>query len=384
MNRRYFDHNATTPVSSTVLDVYVQALQRIYGNASSIHRTGQEAKQALEQARRQVASYLRCEPREVVFTSGGTEADNLAIFGVVRASRRGRRRVITTAIEHPAVLNACMRLEQEGVEVLYVPPGGNGVVDPEAIRRGIDADTVLISVMHANNEVGTIQPVEEIAEIAREHGIPFHSDGVQAAGRIPVHVDADLYAVSAHKLHAPKGIGALRVRNGIALQPLMFGGRHEQERRPGTENVPAAVAFGAAMANLSLERMDRIKQLRDRLENTILERIPGTRVNGAGAPRLPNTTNICFDGIGGEALVIALDLAGFAVSTGAACSSGAVAPSHVLTAMGLTVRQARSSIRFSLGASNTEEDVEELVKAIEEAVERLRRVSPDWSAHGER
>jgi cysteine desulfurase len=381
VNRRYFDHNATTPVSPVVLDVYMQALQRMYGNASSIHRTGQEARQALEQARRQVASYLSCEPKEVIFTSGGTEADNLAVFGVVRASRKPRRRVITTAIEHPAVLNACMQLEREDVEVLYVPPGGDGVVDPEAIRRCINADTVLISVMHANNEVGTIQPVAEIAGMAREHGIPFHSDGVQAAGKIPVQAGVDLYAVSAHKLYAPKGVGALRVRNGVALQPLMFGGRHEQGRRPGTENVPAALAFGAAVENISLERMDRVRRMRDRLESAILERVPGTRVNGAGAPRLPNTTNICFDGIGGEALVIALDLAGFAVSTGAACSSGAVAPSHVLTAMGLTARQARSSVRFSLGESNTEEDVDELVKAIVEAVERLRRVSPDWSPH---
>jgi cysteine desulfurase len=326
VQRFYFDHNATTPVAPQVLDAMVSALGQVYGNASSIHYYGQVAKQSLENARRQVAALAHCDPREIVFTSGGTESDNLAILGAVRACPRTRRHVVTTAIEHPAVLNTCAQLEREGVEVTYLRVGENGAVDPADIRRALRPETVLVSVMHANNETGVIQPVAEIAAIARESGALMHSDGVQAFGRIPVDVAAlgvDLYTVSAHKLYAPKGTGALYVRKGTALAPVSFGGHHERDRRPGTENVPGAVAFGAA-CELDSEAV-RLGALRDRLERSILARVPHAAINGAASARVPNTTNIRFDYIEGEALVIALDLAGFAVSTGAACSSGAVA-----------------------------------------------------------
>jgi cysteine desulfurase len=381
VTRWYFDHNATTPVSARVLEVYTRALAEIPGNASSVHQTGQHARRALETARAQVARALRCDPAEVVFTSGGTEADNLAVLGVVRAARQPAPHVITTSIEHPAVLAACAQLEREGAAVTYLPVSGDGVVDPDDVRRAIRAGTVLISVMHANNETGVLQPVDEIAALAREHGIPMHSDGVQAMGKVPPAGGCDLYAMSGHKIFAPKGIGALRVRNGVRLWPLLYGGHHERDRRPGTENVPAAVALGEAVESLAASSTEQVKALRDRLEAAILDRVPGTRVNGGGAPRLPNTSNICFPGIGAEAMVIALDLEGFAVSTGSACSSGAVEPSHVLSAMGLSPAEARSSVRFSLGPSNTADQVDALVEAVCAVAERLRRRSRSGSVH---
>jgi cysteine desulfurase len=386
VQRFYFDHNATTPVSPEVLETAVECLGQVYGNASSIHHFGQAAKQRLEMARRQAAAAIGCQPREIVFVSGGTEADNLALFGTVRQAfgQTGRtsRHVITTAIEHPAVLNACAQLEREGVAVTYVPVGADGIVDPDDIRRALRADTVLVSVMHANNELGTVQPVAEIAAIAREAGVYLHVDGVQALGKIPVDVDAlgaDLYSVSGHKIYAPKGIGALYVRRGTRLGAIQFGGHHERDRRPGTENVPGAAAFGCA-AESAAARLEtdarRVGELRDRLELSILERIPHTGVNGNRAARTPNTANIYFDGLEGEALVIALDLRGFAVSSGAACSSGAVEPSHVLTAIGLRAERARASIRFSLGRSTTTEQVDALVEAVAASVAHLRKLSP--------
>ena len=382
MQRFYFDHNATTPVSPEVLETMVSCLGQVYGNASSIHHFGQVAKQRLEMARRQTASVIGCHPHEVVFVSGGTEADNLALFGTVRNAARGSRHVITTAIEHPAVLNACAQLEREGVAVTYVPVGSNGVVDPHAIRRALRPETVLVSVMHANNELGTVQPIAGIAAITRQARVYLHVDGVQALGKIPVNVDAlgvDLYSMSGHKIYAPKGVGALCVRKGTRLGPILFGGHHERERRPGTENVPAAAAFGCAaeLAGKHLEtEMRRIGALRDRLEAALLDRIPHAGVNGSSAARTPNTANIYFDYLEGEALVIALDLRGFAVSSGAACSSGAVEPSHVLTAIGLPADRARASIRFSLGRGNTEEHVDNLVEAVEASVAHLRKLSP--------
>jgi cysteine desulfurase len=376
----YFDHNATTPVAPEVLKTVVSCLDQTYGNASSIHHFGQAAKQRLEAARRQMASLLHARPAEIVFTGGGTEADNMAVLGVARA-RTGARHVITTAIEHPAVLAACAQLEREGVEITWMPVGSAGIVDPDEIRRAMRPETVLVSVMHANNELGTVQPIAEIAAITQEAGVPLHSDGVQALGKIPVDVDAlgvDLYSVSGHKLYAPKGIGALFVRKGARLAPLTFGGHHERDRRPGTENVPGIAGFGAAAdlaeRNLPAESC-RLTELRDRLENAILDRIAGSGVNGARTPRTPNTTNLYFDGIDGEALVIALDLRGFAVSTGSACSSGAITPSHVLTGIGLSADRARSSIRFSLGHSNTAEQIDALVDALEASVAHLRRIS---------
>ena len=386
VQRFYFDHNATTPVSPAVLEVLVPALLEVYGNASSIHQHGQIAKQKLEIARRQIAGMLSSDAKDLVFLSGGTEADNLAILGTVRASTAARKHVVTTTIEHPAVLNPCRQLEREGVDVTYVRVGSGGVVDPTDIRRALRPETILISVMHANNELGAIQPIQEIAALAREAGVLFHADGVQAAGKIPVDVQAlgvDLYSISGHKLYSPKGIGALYVRHGTRLAPIQFGGRHERERRPGTENVPGAIALGQAAAaateDLASESA-RLCTLRDRLEAGILERVPASGVNAGHSPRTPNTTNIFFDGLEGEALVISLDLKGFAVSSGSACSSGAVEPSHVLLAIGLSRERARASLRFSLGHSNTEEQVDALIHAVAESTAHLRKLSPTYTA----
>ena len=385
MQRCYFDHNATTPLSTEVIEALVPCLAEVYGNASSIHHYGQAAKQRLESARRSIALLLNADPREIVFTSGGTESDNLALFGTLRPCEG--KHVITTSIEHPAVLNACAQLEREGAEVTYVRVGSSGVVDPEDVRAALRPSTSLISVMHVNNELGTVQPIAEIARIAREAGVLFHSDGVQAAGKLPLDVNAmavDLYAVSGHKLNAPKGIGVLYVRKGTPLRALFHGGKHERERRPGTENVPGAFALGVA-ADSARKALDqetsRLSTLRDRLENAICDRIPNAWVNGDRTRRVANTSNIRFDYVEGEAMVIALDLQGFAVSSGAACSSGAVEPSHVLTAIGLSRSQARSSLRFSLGRSNTEEQVDALADAVAEAVAHLRRISTDAPVH---
>jgi cysteine desulfurase len=375
VQRFYFDHNATTPVAPEVLEAMLPMMTEVYGNASSIHHFGQMARQRLDAARKQVAGMLGADPQEIVFTSGGTEADNLAIFGGAAGGH-----VVTTTFEHPAVLAAAGQLDHT-----LVPVDGRGLVDPDAIRGALRPDTKLISVMHANNEIGTIQPLEEIARITAEAEVALHSDGVQAVGKIPVSV-ADigvaLYAISGHKIGAPKGVGALYVRKGTSLKPMMFGGRHERERRAGTENVAGAVALGRA-AEWVAEHGDaenrRVVSLRDRLEQSVLDRIPGTRVNGAGAPRVGNTTNIRFDGIDSDALLIALDLKGFAVSSGAACSSGAPEPSHVLLAMGLSRLEARSSIRFSLGRSNTIAQVDALVEALVDSVTHLRKVAPAYA-----
>jgi len=359
----------------------VSCLGQVYGNASSIHHFGQVAKQRLETARRQTAALIGCDAREIVFLSGGTEADNLSLFGIVRRSTT-HSHIITTAIEHPAVLNACAQLEREGAAVTYVPVGSHGLVGPEDIRRALRPETVLVSVMHANNELGTVQPIAEIAAITREAGVYLHSDGVQALGKIPVAVETlgvDLYSMSGHKIYGPKGVGALYVRRGTRLDAIQFGGHHERDRRPGTENVPGAAAFGRAAESAGAHLEDdtqRIAGLRDRLESALLARLPHSGVNGGRAARTPNTTNMYFDHLEGEALVIALDLRGFAVSTGAACSSGAVEPSHVLTAIGLSSDRARASIRFSLGRDTTGEQVDALVEAVAASVAHLRRLSP--------
>lgn len=364
---RYFDHNATTPVAPEALEAFCRASTDFYGNPSSIHTAGQQARHAVEAARETIAAMLGCAPREIVFTSGGTEADNLAILGAPEGH------VITTAIEHPAVLApAALR------NATVVPVDGSGRVDPQEIRRALRPDTVLISVMHANNETGVLQPIEEIAAIARQAGVLLHCDGVQAAGRIPVDVRAlgvDLYSISGHKFNAPKGVGALYVREGVKLAARQVGGRHERERRAGTENVPGILAMAAAAR---LPRPDTAP-LRDRFEELVLERIPDVIIHGRRAPRVPNTSSVAFAGIEAEALVIALDLAGFAVSTGAACSSGAVRPSHVLEAMGLPPALSKATIRVSMGRGTTREDVEALVGALEAAVARLRKLSPAYA-----
>jgi cysteine desulfurase len=384
VRRVYLDNNATTPLAPEVFEAMRPYLLEDFGNASSVHWFGQQAKNALEKAREQVAKLINARPSEVIFTSGGTESDNAAIFGVVQAARLAAPHIITTSIEHHAVLHAAQALEKRGVSVTYVPVGANGVVDPERVQRAIRPETVLISIMHANNEIGTIQPLEEIGGIAREHDIYFHSDAVQAVGKIPVDVEqlgVDLLSLSAHKLHGPKGVGAMYIRKGTILTPLLYGGHHERDRRPGTENVPGIVGLGMAAelawANLE-ENGERVAGLRDRLERGILERVPQVRVNGDPQRRLPNTSNLCFDYVEGEGFVIAMDLKGIACATGAACSSGSVEPSHVLSALGRTSEQARSSIRFSLGRYNTAEDIDATLATLPAVVERLRSVSPRW------
>jgi cysteine desulfurase len=384
VQRFYFDHNATTPVSDEVLKVLIPALAGVYGNGSSIHYFGQVAKQHMETARRTLAGAIGANAREIVFLSGGTEADNLAILGSVRANPAPRKHVVTTTIEHVAVLKACAQLEREGVEVTYVPVGADGLVDPDDIRLALRPETVLVSVMHVNNETGVVQPVARIGALARDLGVTFHVDGVQALGKVEVNLaalPADLYSLSGHKVNAPKGLGALFVRRRTKLAPVLHGGHHERDRRPGTENIPGVVAFAHAaewaVANLE-DEAERIRELRDLLEEGIRERVPEVSVNGGAAPRSPNTTNIRFEAIEGEAMVISLDLKGFAVSSGSACSSGAVEPSHVLTAMGLTAERARSSVRFSLGRGNTLDQVDALIEAVAESAAQLRRLSPAW------
>jgi cysteine desulfurase len=378
----YLDYNATTPVDLAVLDAMLPFLSEHYGNANSIHSMGQRARGAVDRARESVANLLGAKSSEIVFTSGGTEADNLAIFGIVAASQKPRKHVITSAIEHHAVLNACQELERRGVDVTYVPVSADGLLDPQDFRRALRPETFLISVMHANNELGTIQPIEEIGSIAAEADVYFHCDAVQSAGKLPLDVNAlgvDLLSISSHKIYGPKGVGALYVRSGTAIEPQFFGGHHERDRRPGTENVPGIAGLGKAaeLARTQLpEDSQRIRQLRDRLEENLLAKIPFARRNGARDRRVPNTTNIAFPAAGGEALLIALDLQGIACSTGAACSSGAVEPSHVLLAIGLSQDDARSSLRLSLGRPTTAEEVDLAVELIPAAVERIRALSP--------
>jgi cysteine desulfurase len=385
VRRYYFDHNATTPVSPEVMEAMRPCFGEVYGNPSSIHHFGQMAKQRLEMARRQTAALLSGGPREIVFVSGGTEADNLALLGAVRPCEG--KHVITTAIEHPAVLGACAQIEREGGEVTYLTVGAEGVVDAGDVRRALRPHTALVSVMHANNELGTVQPIAEIGRITREAGIVLHSDGVQAAGRLPADVRAlgvDLYTISGHKIHAPKGIGALFVRKGTLLHSTQHGGHHEHDRRAGTENVAGAVALGQAAECAARDRETesrRLAALRDRLESGIIERVPYAGVNGSRAARIPNTTNLYFDYLEGESMVIALDLRGFAVSSGSACSSGSVEPSHVLLAIGLPPERARASLRFSLGASNTPEQVDALIEAVVDSVAHLRKISPLTPTH---
>jgi cysteine desulfurase len=382
MRRVYLDNNATTPVLPEVLEAMRPYFGETFGNASSIHQYGQETRAAVEQARESVAALLGCRPSEIVFTSGGTESDNLAVAGLVGSGDH----IVASKIEHHGVLHACKHLEGSGCEVTYLPVDGSGLVDPDAVRLALRPNTTLISIMMANNETGVLQPVEEIGKIAREADIYFHTDAVQAAGKVAIDVlriGCDALSISGHKMHAPQGVGALYVRKGTQLQPLIFGGRHERSRRAGTENVPGIVGLGKAaelaMNGFAKAEHEKMSALRDRLQQGILAQVEDAAVNGAGASRVPNTTNLYFDHIDGEAMVIALDLKGLAVSTGAACSSGAIEPSHVLIAMGLAPDRARASIRFSLGKQNTEEDLDIALTLIPETVARLRELSPSYN-----
>ena len=385
MKRVYLDHNATTPVEPEVLAAMLPYFSGDYGNASSIHTFGQKARSAVETAREQVAALIGARPQEIVFTSGGTEADNHAIFGIAESATPPAH-IITSTIEHEAVLNTCQALEKRGFSVTYLPVDRDGQIDLAILRESLRShpETALITVMHANNELGTVQPLEEIGRIASEADVYFHSDAVQSAGKIPVDVNAmkiDLLSLSGHKLYAPKGIGALYIRGGTRLRQLLYGGHHQRGFRPGTENVAGIVGMGKAaqIAKASLAAdAARVSTLRDTLEQAMLQRVPDSHINGAGAPRTPNTTNILFPGVDGEALLIALDLKGLACSTGAACSSGAVEPSHVLTAIGLTADEARSSLRFSLGRHTTAADIDFALQAIPPAVSQLRELSPTY------
>jgi len=382
MHRIYLDNNATTPLLPEVFQAMRPYFGEHFGNASSIHHHGQQTRAAVEDARESVAALLGCRALEIVFTSGGTEADNLAIAGLVAAGDH----VITSSIEHHAVLLACKHLEDIGVDVTVLPVDGRGLVDPVDVRRALRPNTKLISVMMANNETGVLQPVEEIGKIAAEAGACFHTDAVQAAGKVAIDVKqigCHALSISGHKLHAPQGVGALYVRKGTRLRPLFYGGRHERSRRAGTENVPGIVGLGKA-AKMAKEALDRgedkmMAGMRDRLQMRVLAQVGEAAVNGDGAARVPNTTNIHFDHIDGEAMVIALDLKGVAVSTGAACSSGAIEPSHVLIAMGLRPDQARASIRFSLGKQTVAEDIDYALVLVSETVARLRELSPKYT-----
>jgi cysteine desulfurase len=380
--RVYFDYNATTPPSPEVVDAVCRATKDLFGNASSVHHYGQQAKAALDEARTAAAALLNADPSEIVFTSGGTEADNFAIRGVAEAlESTSRRHLVVSAIEHEAVLNTVKALGRRGWTTTFVPVDQSGVVSPDRLREAVGPSTGLVSVMHANNEIGTIQPIAEIARIAHEHGALMHTDAVQSAGKIPVDVRAlgvDLLALSAHKFNGPKGAGVLFVKRGTRMLPLMTGGKHERNRRAGTENVPGIAGLGVAARQAASKLAPegaRVGALRDRLENGILRGVPGTAVNGSRESRVPNTTNISFDHVEAESLLIALDLEGIAVSTGSACSSGTLEPSHVLRAMGFSSHRTQNSLRFSLGLYSTEEEVDRVVAVLPGLVEKLRSLT---------
>jgi len=381
MTRIYFDHNATTPLRPEVLEAMMPYLMEKCGNASSAHGWGQEARAAVEEARTAVAGALRCAPEEVCFTGGGTEADNWALKGVALAAGRRGKRIVTSAVEHHAVWHTCQHLERQGFEVVYVPVDEHGVVDPDDVAQALNDETILISVMHANNETGSLQPAAEIGALAWERGIPFHVDAVQTFGKLPVWVDelnADLVSLSAHKINGPKGTGVLYVRQGMEIDPLMHGGGHEAGRRAGTENVAGIVGMGKA-TELRMAEMETApgewRRLRDRLEAGIVARLGDVKVNGHPQRRLVNTLNVVFRGVEAEGVVLGLDLKGVAAGSGSACTSGETQPSHVLLAMGLEPRLAANAVRFSLGWENTEEEVDYALEALPDIVGRLREVS---------
>ncbi len=379
----YLDHNATSPVVSAAREAMVRALDEAFGNPSSLHGPGQRARRIVDDARAEVAVLIGAEPNQVVFTSGGTEADNLALRGALEAAAPPRRRLVVGAVEHEAVLNTARALERAGWPVTVVPVTAEGVVTPEGLSAHLGADVALVSIMLANNETGVLQPVASLAALAHEAGALFHTDAVQAVGKVDVDVAAlgvDLLSLTAHKFGGPKGAGALWIRPGVPMAPVLTGGRQERNRRSGTENVPAIAGFGAAASQVAagVGGPAAVRARRDRLERELLAAVPGAVVNGGGAPRVPNTTNVSFPGVEAESLLIALDLEGIAVSTGSACSSGTIEPSHVLRAMGLPASRAQSAVRFSLAAGTRDEEIDRVLEVLPNVVARLRRaVSPE-------
>ena len=382
MRRIYLDHNATCPLEDRVLSGMLPYLKENFGNASSLHSFGREAREAVEKAREEVAQLLNAEPSEIIFTSGGTEANNMAIKGYCWKNRDKGNHIITSSIEHHAVLNPMKQLEKQGFEVTYLPVDGRGRVSPEDLRKAITPRTILVSIMMANNEVGTVEPIKELVEVTREKGIAFHTDAVQAVGKIGVDVNllgVDFLSLSAHKIYGPKGVGVLYIRKGRKIEPLITGGHHERNLRAGTENVAGIVGLGIA-SRIAREEMEeegrRLRELRDRLKEGIQERIPHIRINGDPENGLPNTLNISFEYVEGESIILNLDLQGVAVSSGSACTSGSLEPSHVLMAMGVPPVTAQGSIRFSLGKGNTREDIDRVLEILPPIIEKLRRMSP--------
>ena len=385
MRRVYLDHNATTPLESRVFEAMKPYLTEAFGNASSPHHYGRVAKQALEESRIIIADLIGAKPEEIIFTSGGTEADNLALRGIAYRKRERKGHIITSSIEHDAILSTCNVLEKDGFTITYLPVDSQGRVDPDDARKSIRKDTILISVMYANNETGVIEPIAEISEVAREHGVPFHCDAIQAVGKIALDVrelSTDLLCLSSHKIYGPKGIGALVVRNGIELSPVLTGGHHERGLRAGTENIAAIVGFAHAL-KIAIEEMDssqtRVSALRDKLESDLLNGIDQVEIHSAKAERLPHTTSISFASVEAESILLHLDLKGIAASSGSACTTGDPEPSHVLLAMGISPELAQGSIRISLGRENTEEEVDYTVKVLKDTMRHLRRISSQWN-----
>ena len=382
MRRVYLDNNATTRVDPLVLEAMSPHFLQDFGNASSIHEFGQQAREAVETARQGVADLIGSLPKEIIFTSGGTESDNTAIRGIAASHSGHGRHLITTTIEHPAVLRTMEQLEEEGFQVTYLPVDRQGLIRLDDLHAAVREDTILISIMHANNETGAIQDLPAVGWLAREKGILFHTDAVQSTGKIPLDVNdlgVDLLSLSGHKIHGPKGVGALYIRHGVEMKSLLLGGSHERGRRGGTENVPGIVGLGksAALARDGLADFDlRVRSLRDRIETGLLERIPQTIINGSTLRRMPHTTNLSFRGVEGEALLISLDLQGIAVSTGAACSSGSLEPSHVLKAMGFRNRRVESALRLSLSRMTTDEEITTALDVLPRTIRRMRELSP--------
>lgn len=390
MRRVYLDNNATTRVDPRVLEAMSPHFLQDFGNASSIHEFGQQAREAVETARQAVADLIGSQPKEIVFTSGGTESDNTAIRGIAASHSEKGRHLVTTTIEHPAVLRTMEQLEEEGFQVTYLPVDHQGLIRIEDLDAAVGEETILISIMHANNETGAIQDLRAVGRLAREKGILLHTDAVQSAGKISLNVydlGVDLLSLSAHKIHGPKGVGALFIRHGVEMKSLLLGGSHERGRRGGTENVPGIVGLGkaAALAKEGLEDFNRrVQSLRNRLETGLLEHIPQTRINGSTLRRMPHTTNLSFRGVEGEALLISLDLQGIAVSTGAACSSGSLEPSHVLKAMGFKNRRVESALRLSLSRMTTEDEVTTALEVLPGTIQRMRELSPLYRESRER